>query len=112
MIQKPKGTYDVYGLTGTLLSNSPLDAYVPLKVVDGEKANYTNFKYRYCIYGGFGGYNIVKVFNSIEKESHNKNEVPKKSSINIDSKSTTLKKDDFVMFLVVPSYIVLITKIL
>jgi len=49
----------VYGLTGTLLSNSPLDAYVPLKVVDGEKANYTNFKYRYCIYGGFGGYNIV-----------------------------------------------------
>lgn len=49
----------VYGLTGTLLSNSPLDAYVPLKVVDGEKANYTNFKYRYCILGGFGGYNIV-----------------------------------------------------
>lgn len=48
-----------YGLTGTVLSNSPLDAFVPLKLVEKEKANFTNFKYRYCEFGGWGGYQIV-----------------------------------------------------
>lgn len=47
------------GLTGTVLTNSPLDAYVPLKCVGGELANFTQFKARYCIYGGWGGVNIV-----------------------------------------------------
>lgn len=48
-----------YGLTGTVLTNNPLDAYVPLRCVDGTDMNYTNFKYRYCTFGGFGGYQIV-----------------------------------------------------
>lgn len=48
-----------YGLTGTVLSNSPLDAYIPLKLVEKETANHTNFKYRYCVMGGFGGYQII-----------------------------------------------------
>lgn len=47
------------GLTGTVLTNSPLDAYVPLKCVDGELANFTQFKTRYCLFGGWGGVNIV-----------------------------------------------------
>lgn len=38
--------------TGTLLTNSPLDAYVPLKWIGRERANYTNFKYYYVNYGG------------------------------------------------------------
>ena len=48
-----------YGLTGTVLANSPLDAYVPLKLVEKEAANFTNFKYRYCVMGGFGNYQII-----------------------------------------------------
>ena len=47
------------GLTGTPITNSPLDAYVPLKCVDGELANLTQFKSRYCIFGGFGGYQVI-----------------------------------------------------
>ena len=48
-----------YGLTGTLLKNDPLDMYVPLKCVGRELANFTQFKSRYCEFGGFGGYQIV-----------------------------------------------------
>lgn len=40
------------GATGTLLMNNPLDTYMPLKWIGAEKANYTNFKYYYCLYGG------------------------------------------------------------
>jgi superfamily II DNA or RNA helicase len=46
------------GLTGTPITNSPLDAYVPLKCVDGELANLTQFKSRYCVFGGWGGYQL------------------------------------------------------
>lgn len=38
--------------TGTLLTNSPLDAYVPLKWIGKERANYTTFRYYYVNYGG------------------------------------------------------------
>lgn len=48
-----------YGLTGTVIKNNPLDMYVPLKCVGKEQANFTQFKYRYCIFGGFGGYQII-----------------------------------------------------
>lgn len=37
-----------YGLTGTLLVNSPLDAYIPLKFIRRERSNFTNFKKFYC----------------------------------------------------------------
>lgn len=40
-----------FGLTGTPLINSPLDAYVPLKFISQEKANYSNFKKFYCTMG-------------------------------------------------------------
>lgn len=39
-------------LTGTVLVNSPLDAYVPLKWLGIENCTYTNFKYYYCNFGG------------------------------------------------------------
>lgn len=38
--------------TGTLLTNSPLDAYVPLRWIGQEKSNYTTFRYYYVNYGG------------------------------------------------------------
>lgn len=47
------------GLTGTLLTNSPLSAYIPLKWIGMEHSNFTNFKSQYCVYGGFGGHQIV-----------------------------------------------------
>ena len=48
---KLKSKYMV-GLTGTLLLNSPLDAYVPLKWIGVENSTYTNYKYYYCVYSG------------------------------------------------------------
>ena len=44
-----KATHRI-GLTGTLLLNSPLDAYVPLKWLGYEHSSYTTFRYFYCVY--------------------------------------------------------------
>ena len=46
-------------LTGTLIMNSPIDAYTPLKWLEIEQANFTNFKAYYCIFGGYGDRQIV-----------------------------------------------------
>lgn len=46
-------------MTGTILMNNPLDAFVPLKWIDAEKANVTTFKNQYCEFGGFGGHEII-----------------------------------------------------
>ena len=46
-------------LTGTLLVNNPINAFVPLKWIGVEKSTLTNFKSQYCEFGGFGGYQIV-----------------------------------------------------
>ena len=40
-------------LTGTLIMNSPLDAYVPMKWTGNETATYTYFKNRYCVFDSF-----------------------------------------------------------
>jgi len=40
------------GLTGTLLLNSPLDSFVPLKWLGVDHSTYTNFKYFYCSFSG------------------------------------------------------------
>ena len=63
------------GLTGTLLTNSPLDAYVPLKWLGVDNSTYTNFKYYYCNYSGpfnniLTGYKNIDVLkDEIEKFS-------------------------------------------
>lgn len=46
-------------LTGTLIMNRPIDAYTALKWIGVEKSTLTNFKTQYCIYGGFGGHQII-----------------------------------------------------
>lgn len=49
-----------YGLTGTLLVNSPLDCFIPLKFINRERSTYTNFKNFYCVIDHkFGHQNIV-----------------------------------------------------
>lgn len=52
-------------LTGTPLVNAPLDAYGQLAVLNSEilGKNYQGFKLRYCIFGGYGGYEIKEYRN-------------------------------------------------
>lgn len=53
-----------YGLTGTLLTNTPLNSFVPLKWIGIEKSNLTDFKGLYCNFGGFGGHQIIGYKNT------------------------------------------------
>ena len=53
------------GLTGTLLLNNPLDAYVPLKWIGADNSTYTNFKFYYCIYSGLFN-NILSGYKNLE----------------------------------------------
>lgn len=79
-------------MTGTLLTNSPLDAYVPLKWIGVERSTFTNFKYYYCKFGGeFGnilvGYkNLDLLKETIEKYSLRRTkdllDLPEKTLIN------------------------------
>lgn len=57
-------------MTGTILMNNPLDAFVPLKWIDVEKSNVTTFKNQYCEFGGFGGHEIIgfKNLNILKNE--------------------------------------------
>ena len=54
-----------YGLTGTVLVNSPLDAYVPLKFIGEEKSTYTNFKQYYCVYQNMFGHQQIMGYKNI-----------------------------------------------
>lgn len=49
VLKMKKATHRI-AATGTLLLNSPLDAYVPLVWIDKEKQNLTGFKKSYCVY--------------------------------------------------------------
>ena len=48
-----------YLLTGTILMNKPDDLYTPLKITGAQESNFTQFKQRYNVYGGFGGWAVV-----------------------------------------------------
>ena len=52
------------GMTGTLLTNNPLDAYVPLRWIGADNSTATNFKYYYCVFGGPFGNEIVGYQNT------------------------------------------------
>lgn len=58
-----KAKYKI-GLTGTILLNSPMDLYVPLKFIGVEKSTLTNFKGYYCNFGGFGNSQIIGYKNT------------------------------------------------
>lgn len=53
-------------LTGTPLMNKPLDLYNILKWLDVEKNSFYRFRSRYCVMGGFGGYEVVGYKNMSE----------------------------------------------
>lgn len=46
-------------MTGTPLMNNPLDLFIHLKWLGYEKHPFYSFKQHYCVFGGFGGYQIV-----------------------------------------------------
>lgn len=47
-------------MTGTPLMNAPLDLYVILKWLGYEKHSFFSFRNHYCIFGGYGGYEIIR----------------------------------------------------
>lgn len=50
--------------TGTLITNSPLSAYVPLSWTDNEHATLTTYKSQYCTFGGFNNSQIIGYKNT------------------------------------------------
>ena len=46
-------------MTGTPLMNTPLDLYIHLRWLGYEKHSFYPFKQHYCVFGGFGGYQVV-----------------------------------------------------
>ena len=47
-------------MTGTPIVNKPTDVFTPLKLVNGHNYNsYINWCDNFCIYGGFGGHDIL-----------------------------------------------------
>lgn len=53
-------------MTGTPLVNKLEDLYIILKWLGQEKNNFWNFKNHYCVYGGFGGHEIIAYKNKNE----------------------------------------------
>ena len=45
--------------TGTLITNNPLSAYVPLSWTNNEHATLTNYKSQYCNFGGFKNAQVI-----------------------------------------------------
>ena len=69
LLKLNKAKYRI-ALTGTLLLNSPLDCYVPMKWVGIEKANLSNFKSYYCRYDGVFGKDIIGYKNMGNLKEH------------------------------------------
>lgn len=57
-------------MTGTPLMNNPLDLYIHLKWLGYEKHGFYPFKQHYCIFGGYGGYQVVgyKNLNQLKEQ--------------------------------------------
>ena len=45
--------------TGTLITNNPLSAYVPLSWTDNDVSTLTNYKSQYCNFGGFKNAQVI-----------------------------------------------------
>ena len=54
-------------MTGTPIVNKPTDLFLPLKLVDGHGYNsYYSWCQNFCVYGGFGNYQIIAYKNTPE----------------------------------------------
>lgn len=68
MSQQGKGLLKIeceskIALSGTPILNNPLDTYIVMKWLGYETHNMTAYKQRYCVFGGYGGYEIVNYKN-------------------------------------------------
>lgn len=50
-------------LSGTPILNNPLDTYMVMKWLGYETHSMTAYKQRYCVFGGYGGYEIISYKN-------------------------------------------------
>ena len=51
-------------LTGTPITSKPTDVFLPLKLVDGHNfSSFYTWCQKFCVYGGFGGHEIVAYKN-------------------------------------------------
>ena len=59
--------------TGTLITNNPLSAYVPLSWTGNERATLTNYKSQYCNFGGFKNAQVIgfKNLDVLQEEINN-----------------------------------------
>lgn len=57
-------------MSGTPLMNKPTDLYTPLKWLGYENHTFYQFQKHYCIYGGFGGYEVIgyKNLNELQEK--------------------------------------------
>lgn len=70
-------------MTGTPIVNKPTDVFLPLRLVDGHYCNsYYKWNQEFCIYGGYGGYEIIGYKN-----------IPKLKSMLQPNMLRRLKKD-------------------
>lgn len=70
-------------MTGTPIVSKPTDVFLPLRLVDGHESNsYWSWCQHYCVYGGFGGHEIIGYKN-----------VPQLKSILQPNMLRRLKKD-------------------
>lgn len=56
-------------MTGTPLMNSPMDIYIILKWLGVENHSFYSFKNRYCMMGGYGGYEVLGYKNLDELQA-------------------------------------------
>ena len=57
-------------MTGTPITSRPTDVFLPLRLVDGhQSSNYYSWCQKYCIYGGFGGHEVIGYKNIPELKS-------------------------------------------
>lgn len=64
VLKLTKAPYRI-GMTGTLITNNPLNAYAPLKWIGLEKGTFTNFKKFYCNFGG-PFHNIITGYKNLD----------------------------------------------
>ena len=55
-------------MTGTPIMNTPIDLYIVLKWLGYERHSFSQFKSHHCVFGGFGGYEVVGYKNMEELE--------------------------------------------
>lgn len=88
------------GMTGTLITNTPLNTYAPLKWLGIEKSSFTNFKYFYCEFGGqfnripIGYKNMGMLKDIIDKYSLRKKKDDPDVNLNLPPKNIIIEYVD------------------